>query len=180
MRLRGAGMPVVGDKDSGFILAEIPDERLPIGALAKADLLLEDLGCAVFATGQVERDGAPFVGDIVPHLIRRRVNAVDAKCERRVQNERLASGICRGLWGGPACYRQIQSFTAAHPCTSWREPQRAGRRDASNSDVGLTGSPEVFRDGPEARPSLRLLPGRPRRRARRRCARTRSSPGLAA
>ena len=55
----GAGMPVVGDKDSGFIVAEILDEQLSVGAFAKADLLLEDLGCAIFATGQVERDGAP-------------------------------------------------------------------------------------------------------------------------
>ena len=42
----GAGMPVVGDKDSGFIVAEILDEQLSVGAFAKADLLLEDLGCA--------------------------------------------------------------------------------------------------------------------------------------
>ena len=43
----------------GSFVTEIDDEELAVNALSGTSLLFEELRGAVFAVGQVERDGAP-------------------------------------------------------------------------------------------------------------------------
>ena len=50
---------VVGEQDGGLVVAEIGDEELAVGALARTHLLFVDPWGAVFAVGHIERDGAP-------------------------------------------------------------------------------------------------------------------------
>jgi hypothetical protein len=55
----GGGFCVVGEQDGGLVVTEIGDKELAVSALARTSLLFEDPRGAVFAVGQVERDGAP-------------------------------------------------------------------------------------------------------------------------